>query len=276
MIRVLDETDRETVLGFLDRDHEFNLIMIYDIANFGLENHGLPFQGRYHGAFRDGELGGVFALFNFGSMFVYAPDPNLMQEIVDYIAAMDTKPSYLIGRNEWVDPILERLIRKGLKPKVSEEQEFMVLARDLFRPRSGPAVRFAELEDLEQLMELNRAFQLEYFGTLTEAEEELGKMAAERMRGAGIAVAEVDGKIVSKVEALVRTGKASLIGGAYTTPEQRGKGFCFACMSLLCESILSDGRKACLSVAKDNLPARRVYTGIGFERLCDYRMAHFA
>jgi predicted GNAT family acetyltransferase len=276
MIRLLDEMDRETALGFLDRDHEFNLVMIYDIDNFGLDDHGLPFQGRYYGAFSDGALGGVFALFNFGSMFVYAPDPNLMQEMVDHIAAMNNKPSYLIGRSEWVDPILERLIRQGMEPKTSEEQEYMALTRGLFQPRSGPAVRFAELEDLEQLMELNRAFQLEYFGTLTEAEEELGKMAAERMRGSGIAVAEVDGKIACKVEALVRTRKASLIGGVYTTPEQRGKGLCFACMSLLCESILSDGRKACLSVARDNLPARHVYTGIGFERVCDYRMAHFA
>ena len=125
-------------------------------------------------------------------------------------------------------------------------------------------------------MELNRAFQLEYFGELTEAEEELGRMAGVRMRNAGIAVATVDGVIVSKTELLVRTPKAALIGGVFTAPEHRGKGLSFACMSLLCKGILDSTGKVCLNVANGNAPAQRVYRGIGFERVCDYSMAHFA
>ena len=103
----------------------------------------------------------------------------------------------------------------------------------------------------------------------------LGRMADVRMRDPGIAVAVVDTEIVSKAEIMVRTSRAALIGGVYTVPAYRGRGLSFACMSLLCGGILKSIGKACLNVSKENEPAQRVYRGIGFEKLCDYRMAHF-
>lgn len=275
MIRLLKEEDRERALRFLDRDHECNLIMIYDMDHFGLENRGHPFQGDYYGAFSGGELSGIAALFNFGSLFIYAPGHGSAPGLVEHMLALERKPTYVIGRSEWAGPVIDGLRERGLHPSGAEEQEYMVLTRQSFQPRHGPGTRFAEPHDLQRLMELNRAFQLEYFGGLTEAEEELGRMAEIRMEKAGIAVAEADGQIVSKAESMVRTSRAALIGGVFTVPEYRGRGFSFACMSLLCEEILDSIGKACLNVAKENAPAQRVYRGIGFERFCDYRMAHF-
>lgn len=275
MIRILEGKDRDNALGFLDRDHELNLVMMYDIIHFGLEDHGLPFQGRYYGAFREGELGGMAALYNLGALFIYTPDQDLAPALEDHIAALEEKPRFVIGRTEWAGPLLEKMAEGGLNPQSWEEQEYMVLTPELFRPRFATEARFAEPHDLERLMQLNRDFQIEYFGGLTEAEEELGKMADVRMQDAGIAVAVLDGKIVSKAEIMVRTSKAALIGGVYTVPGQRGKGFSFACMSLLCEGILENIGRACLNVARENTPAQRVYRGIGFERVCDYLMAHF-
>jgi len=77
MIRLLEEKDREMALGLLDWDHELNLIMIYDIAHFGLEDRGLPFQVRYYGAFREGELCGMAVLLNFG----FLKDPLIVNDI---------------------------------------------------------------------------------------------------------------------------------------------------------------------------------------------------
>jgi predicted GNAT family acetyltransferase len=275
MIRLLDENDRDDALAFLDRDHELNLVMIYDIIHFGLEDHGLPFHGLYYGAFREGELGGMAAHFNLGSLFIYTPNPDLAPMLEDHIAVQEEKPRFVIGHTEWAGPLLRKLADQGYKPQWQEEQEYMVLTPESFRPRFTTEARFAEPEDLERLMELNRDFQLEYFGELTEAEEELGRMADVRMRDSGIAVAVVDGEIVSKAEIMVRTSRAALIGGVFTAPEHRGRGLSFACMSLLCEGILDNIGLACLNVANENAPAQRVYRGIGFERICDYSMANF-
>jgi predicted GNAT family acetyltransferase len=275
MIRLLEEKDRDEALRCLDRDHELNLVMIYNITHFGLEDHGVPFQGSYFGTFREGELGGIAALFNLGSLFVYAPHEEMAFELADHMAALQRKPRFVIGRSDWVLPLLERLSSIGLQPQGWEEQEYMVLVPGSFRPRFKPEARYAEPRDLEHLLELNRAFQLEYFGSLDEAEEELGRMAGVRMQDSGIAVAVVGEEIVSKAETMVRTSQAALVGGVYTVPGYRGMGFSFACMSLLCEAILENAGKACLNVAKENLPAQRIYRGIGFEKVCDYRMAHF-
>jgi predicted GNAT family acetyltransferase len=275
MIRLLGEKDREQALDFLDRDHEFNLIMIYDIDHFGIEDQGHPFQGEYYGAFRGGEMGGIAALFNFGSLFLYTPDLDLAPELVDHMASLERKPTYVIGHAEWAGPFMDRLMEQGVKPAGEEAQDYMALSGERFRPRFDPAARFAVTADFERLMELHRAFQLEYFGSLDEAEEELGRMAVERMQDNGIAVAIVDGEIVSKAEIMVRTSRAALIGGVYTVPAYRGKGLSFACMSLLCKGILENIGKACLNVSKENAPAQRIYRSIGFEKLSDYRMAHF-
>ncbi|MBN2025589.1 MAG: GNAT family N-acetyltransferase [Actinobacteria bacterium] len=275
MIRLLDERDRDEVLALLDRDHELNLIMIYNITHFGLEDRGIPFQGRYFAVFREGAMSGVAALFNLGSLFIYAPEPDLAHELADHMAGLERKPRFVIGRSEWVIPLLERFSSLGLRAKGWEEQEYMTLGPESFRPRLSPEARYAVPRDLERLMELNRDFQLEYFGDLDEAEEALGRMAEVRMRDSGIAVAVMDGEIVSKAETMARTPRAALIGGVYTVPAYRGRGLSFACMSLLCKAILDNTGKACLNVAMENLPAQIIYRGIGFERVCGYRMAYF-
>jgi len=275
MIRLLEEKDRDEALALLDRDHELNLIMIYNITNFGLEDHGVPFQGRYFAVFREGAMSGIAALFNLGSLFIYAPQPDLAMELADHMAALERKPRFVIGRSEWVIPLLDRLSSLGLQARGWEEQEYMTLVPGSFRPRFAPEARYAVTQDLERLMELNRAFQLEYFGSFDEAEEALGRMADVRMRDSGIAIAVAGGEIVSKAETMVRTTRAALIGGVYTVPAYRGMGLSIACMSLLCKAILESTGKACLNVAMENLPAQHIYRGIGFESVCGYRMAYF-
>lgn len=218
MIRVLDDDDRERVLGFLDRDHELNLIMIYDLTHFGMVDRGLPFQGRYYGAFGEGELGGVAVLYNFGSMFIYAPDPELAPELAGHMAGLDVPPRYIICRDEWCRAILEGLGERGINPTSVEEQEYMTLTPEAFRPRPAARARFAEPGDIDRIMELHRGFQIEYFGSLLEAEEELGRMAGTRMRDGGITVASAGGEVVSKAEIMVRTSRAALIGGSTPPP----------------------------------------------------------
>jgi uncharacterized protein len=275
MIRVLNDGDRDQTLAFLDRDHELNLIMIHNIQHFGLENHDEFFQGDYYGAFRDRDLGGVAALFNLGSMFLYTPDEELVPQLVDFLSSLPKKPRYLIGRADWAGAVMEKLLKQGLRPHGTEVQEYQVLTRESFRPRFGPSARFARPEDLNSIINLHRNFQMEYFGSLDEVEEELANQAESRMADSGIAIAEQDGELVAKAEIMVRTEKAALIGGVYTSPIYRGRDLSFACMSLLCDGILRKLGKACLNVSTENPPAQHVYRSLGFEKLCDYRMAHF-
>jgi predicted GNAT family acetyltransferase len=273
MIRILKESDREALLTFLDREHEGNLIMIYDIHNYGIDNLGQLFQGDYYGFFQDDELAGAACLYNFGSMFQYCPTEESRRRLTAYIADRGGKPRYVHIRSDWAQAVLDELEGRGMKPSKLEEQEYLSLSGEDFKPRDSHLARTAAPQDLPTILQLHRAFQMEYFGTYTDAEDEMGKMAEARMMEGGITVAEHGGEVVAKSEVLVRTDRMALIGGVYTQPEYRGRGYSFATMSLLCERILKSLEGACLNVAKGNPPALSVYKGLGFKWMYDFTLA---
>jgi hypothetical protein len=200
---------------------------------------------------------------------------ELRRRLTAHIAERGGKPRYVHVRSDWAYTVLVELERRGMKPTRVEEQEYLVLSKEGFKPRNSELARPARPEDLPTILQLNRAFQIEYFDNYTEAEDEMGRMAEARMLESGITVTEHDGKVVSKSEVMVRTDRMALIGGVYTVPEHRGRGFSFASMSLLCERILKNLEKACLNVAKGNPPALSVYKGLGFKWMHDYTMALF-
>ncbi len=275
MIALLSEKDRDEVLALLDRDHEGNVIMIHDIMRFGLEDRGHPFQGRYFGARSAKGLGGVGALYNYGSLFVYAPDDELAPALLDHMAALQPCPRYIIARSDWARALLEGLSRRGFSPERVEEMDYLSLEPSALRPRGLEAARYAEPRDVEALVRLGRAFQMEYFGDAEDTDETWGRLYGESVAESGIAVAEWEGRAVAKAEVVASTARAALIGGVYTEPACRGRGFASACVSLLCTGITSRGAKACLNVAVDNAPARRLYLSLGFTKLCDLVLAHF-
>jgi len=58
----------------------------------------------------------------------------------------------------------------------------------------------------------------------------------------------------------------ALIRGVYTKPSLRNKGLATSASSALVEELIRLGKEPILWVAKDNLPARKVYKRIGFHR----------
>jgi len=275
-VRLLTENDRNAALAFLDRDHEINLVMIFDIETFGIENRGLLFQGDYFGAFLDGELHGVACLYNFGSLWIHAPRPPAAEALARRLAGLDRPPGYLIARTAAALTVLEALGERGVRPARVEEQKYMALTREGFRPwPHDPRARPARPEDLPSLLELGREFQVEYFGRFTEAEEEMGRMARERMAEEGIAVSVSGGRVVSKAEVMVRTARMASIGGVYTRPAYRRRGLAAGCMTLLCERVLRKRERVCLNVAVENRAALGLYRGLGFREMCETRMVLF-
>jgi ribosomal protein S18 acetylase RimI-like enzyme len=276
MIKLLGKNDEETALVLLDREHATNLILISDIVEYGMENQGRIFDGDYFGAFEQGELHGVAALFNFGSLFLYAPHRTAAEELAGHLAGRGARPRYYVSRSEGAGPFLQEMERQGIKPSKLESQECLALSLEGLRPRPAPAARFARPDDLAAIMQLQHAFQVEYFRATSDLEEEFAGMAIGRMAGGGIVVAEEAGEVVAKVEIMVRTPRMGQIGGVYTRPEHRGSGLAGACMSLLCERLLKDYEAAVLTVAVSNEAARRLYYGLGFVHICDSIMAVFA
>ncbi len=74
----------------------------------------------------------------------------------------------------------------------------------------------------------------------------------------------VGGRLVSMAYAYLRMPEVWAIGGVYTHPDYRGRGYAKSVVSAITRDALKCGEWAFLHVRKDNLPAIRVYKRVGY------------
>jgi ribosomal protein S18 acetylase RimI-like enzyme len=138
-------------------------------------------------------------------------------------------------------------------------------------------IRAADGLDLERLFPL----QLGY-----EAEEVLPEGAAlnpEAVRNGLKAIllgfytltAEVDGRLVGKININAKSFTRYQIGGVYVDPDYRGRGIAGALTRAIIRNLMPEGKQFSLFVKKTNEAARRVYSKIGFEPIDDYRICYY-
>jgi len=139
------------------------------------------------------------------------------------------------------------------------------------------ALRVPRLVDLDALAPLQTAY---------EHEEVLHKgsvfsPAASRVNlaniiaGGRILAAELDGRLVGKINVSAVSFTRYQVGGVYVHPDYRGLGIARRMTAEFIASLVKEGRGVTLFVKKTNLPARRLYTGLGFTVRGDYRITYY-
>jgi GNAT superfamily N-acetyltransferase len=107
-------------------------------------------------------------------------------------------------------------------------------------------------------------------GNLDEASKSLGeeyRKIIENALNGGLAFgAYENGSLASIVTVPEIIEGLAFIRGVYTIPSLRSRGLATSACSALVEEVLRLGKEALLWVAEDNLPARRVYEKVGFEK----------
>jgi uncharacterized protein len=88
-------------------------------------------------------------------------------------------------------------------------------------------------------------------------------------------IAMKDGKIVAYAIIQAYTNNINQIGSVYTEENERGKGYCKAVVSELCNRILLRNKMPTLFVRKNNIPAVKAYSALGFEHFDDYLFIKF-
>jgi len=145
---------------------------------------------------------------------------------------------------------------------------------------SGPknlVLRVPRLTDLDAIAPLQAAY---------EQEEVLPKgsvfsYAASRVNianivsGGRILAAEIDGRPVGKINVSAVSFTRYQVGGVYVRPEFRGMGIARRMAAEFITSLISEGRGVTLFVKKHNVPARRLYSGLGFGIRGDYRITYY-
>ncbi|MEN8406817.1 GNAT family N-acetyltransferase [Acinetobacter seifertii] len=150
------------------------------------------------------------------------------------------------------------LLHAEIKPKgriLREYDQWIMVCSRQFSEAQG---RLAELSDIARLNEYQHQYNNERSVNETPDWESL-------IQQQKIIVLEADEQIVSIVRLGIETDRLVSIGGTYTFPAYRRKGFAECILKFAVNRIVATGRVAHLIVDVDNTPAVTLYRQMGFE-----------
>jgi predicted GNAT family acetyltransferase len=123
-------------------------------------------------------------------------------------------------------------------------------------------------------VDLERALQWDLLGNVSK-EWAMRLQMLRLVEEEASAVVRDGGRVVAKAELEALTPRADELGGVYTAPDYRRRGYAAAVCSLLCSRSLSHGKTVRLETQKDNRPAIALYRKLGFRELWPHLVISF-
>ena len=278
-IRILRPGDEGLLEEFLLPRIESSMFLLGNLRAVGLADRGQHLEGTYAAAFKGGKILAVVAHYWNGNLVFQAPD-HLAALAQAAVEASGRAIQGLLGPQAQVDAAEIALGLDATQTMLDETEYLYRLAlTDLVVPeglRSGRLRgRRIERGDLDLLTRWRVGFSLEALG------EEPGERLWQRCRAiAGRSleqgrawILEEGGNPVATSSFNASTAEAVQVGGVWTPPELRSRGYG---RSVVAASLL-DARTqgvmmSILFTGVRNVPAQRAYTGLGFQHIGDYSL----
>ncbi|MBP2659760.1 MAG: hypothetical protein H6Q69_2792 [Firmicutes bacterium] len=272
MISLLREKDTDEVIQFLKQDSIAAAFIIGNVMEFGLDNRKDQRRcGDYYGYFSKGHLVGILPFYNMGSCIPLFHEEEVIEP---FAQIMIQRPlEVLIGMKKFVKPLYD--IISGEKNTLTYQESSYFVNKSL-TPFQLEDSSFAEANELDHHRVVDfvkdaywQGFHQQY--SLEEVEAFLEQRAIEEE----FLFLMAEGKMVAQAYIQAATDEINQIGGVYTVEEERGKGYCKALVSKLCQNIILRGKTPTLIVRKNNFSAVRAYTSLGFTYFDDYLLIKF-
>ncbi|MBN1936305.1 MAG: GNAT family N-acetyltransferase [Anaerolineae bacterium] len=251
-MRLLIHPDLPQLERVLARDPYYNLFMIGNLAQMGIDHPDLFYWGQFDGD----DLIGVVMRYRNNWLFYDAggADLNAIAQLID--AYPDDVN--INGRSMLVNAIIERLTM--FEVKADHQSYYCALPGDASLPVPAHFTRRATGQDISVLVVLYA---------------QAGHMSrdAASIRGClsrnRIWVTLVDDQIVSAALTNVEAASMAMVGGVFTPESLRNRGYASAAMAALCADLVADGLQPCLFY--DNPAAGKIYRRLGFEDIGPWR-----
>lgn len=272
MFRILNEKDRKIMEDYIERNHMECTFLIGNVKNFGIENNKNIIRcGDYFGYFEEDELKGIIPFYNLGSVIPHFESLNAVDEFSKLLKEREFK--FLLGMKKYIDPLYKEIKDCKDVEKFSEDSYFI---NNDFKPFNLEEIEIKDVSELNinDVVDFTMEASNLGFGKKESREEIIASIEQKPMDERTI-FAVKDGKIVSEAGIQTSTSKINQIGSVFTTPKERGKGYCKATVSKLCEIIIKGNKTPTLMVRNDNTPAVRAYTALGFKFYDDYILIKF-
>jgi uncharacterized protein len=278
-IRILQPGDEAALEAFLLPRLESSMFLLSNLRSAGIVDTGQPYAGTYAAAFDDGAIIGVAAHYWNQNLIFQAP--VLVDALWRAAVTASGRPIRgLIGPGEQVWVVKTALRIDVSHIQIDETEKLYRLTLDaLVEPddlRSGKTIgRRIEPRDLDVLTEWRIAYSLEAVGDPDSPQlRDRCRASVERSLSDGLTwVLEAHGTPVACSSFNAVVAEVVQIGGVWTPPQLRGRGYGRAVVAASLKDARAEGKKrAILFTGAGNVPAQKAYAALGFEHIGDYRI----
>ncbi len=277
VIRQLVPGDEDALEAFLLPRLETSMFLISNMRESGLEYNGERYTGDYVAAFEDDDIVAVMAHFWNGIVITQAP-VHLDALWRETLRTSQRPLKGIIGPYHQVFSLKSTLPLESAALQLDRREILYSLALDaLVVPaalQTGQVTgRPAEYRDVDILARWRVGYAIEALGeeeseALWTNERAMTERAVEE---GNTWVLEADGQLVATSAFNSRIWEAVQVGGVWTPPEFRGRGYarCVVAQSLL-DARAEGAQLAILFTDEINIPAQKAYTALGFRHVGDY------
>ena len=246
-VKKVNESNREHVIDCLRLDVVRHVFAYYDIQHE-------PKHTTVYAAFDNGSLKGyilIYTALQFPSVILECEN-DVAERLVEYAPEnrfiMHVSPDLL--------PVVKRKIPKA---KCYVENWMLVKKGKASFFRSKLVHKLRTRDDASQLSTLLSSREDRSRRTTDEYSTLISKQPTYG--------AFVDGELASYAGSFIQLPQIWMIGGVYTHPKHRSKGYATLATSAVTEEALKNAETAALFVRSDNYSAIRVYQKIGYNKI---------
>ena len=272
MIRLLTQDDKKIILEYLQRNEIETSFLYANIIEFGVDNiQDIRRCADYYGFFNGKVLKGILPFYNLGSCIPHYEDAAAVPLFAEIMK--DRKFEFLLGMENVIKPLYEEI--KSYK-EINGYDESSYFTNRNFKPFILGGVDFINADGIsnEDVVDFILDGRINGFNQFS-TREDIRKTLIQRGEEEEFIIAEKDGKMVAQACVQTYTPQINQIGGVYTIKDERGKGYCKAIVSEMCSRIIAKNKVPTLSVKKNNIPAVKAYTALGFQHYDDYLIIRF-
>lgn len=274
---VMGPGDEPRIESFLGTMADISMLLRSNLQSEGLRDDGRTLQGTWLAAVDGAQrIVGVAAHFHLGTMVLAAPD-HAGELSVACVAASRRRLAGLLG--PWAQVRAARLAL-GLQATPAQlDSPELLFALDLSELIQPPALqagqvswRLAREEERALLVDWRIAFHLETLGAANS--DETRSAAADEIdqsfERTSLYVLSAEGNPVSCSSIIARLPDMVSVGGVWTPPALRGRGYARAIVAASLLHERSRGVQRAVLFTNHNNPAQRAYRAIGFREVGDY------
>ena len=276
-IRILAPGDEALLEAFLLPRIDSSMFLLGNMRAAGLRDEGRLYGGTYAALIEDGEIAGVVAHYWNGNVILQAET----HQVELWRAAVKASGRGLKGFVGLADQVVaaratlkidpSNIRMDGVEKLYALDLDDIIVPDDLAMGRVTG--RVIESRDLELLLEWRMDYEVNTIGAdpTPEFREKVAALLGRMQRERHAWILERDGLRVSTTAFNAVTDECVQVGGVYTPPKLRSRGYARAAVAhSLLDARSGGAKKGVLFTGHENAAAQRAYEALGFHYVGDY------